>query len=459
MSEGLRVTRVFIKNILGIRELDFTPTDITVVGGGNRAGKTGVLKTIERGLKGGKGVVHLLRESETGEEIDHGEIGLEIESSEGPISIKETVTSDKASVEVTKGGHPVTSPREWLKTLFDPYSLNPVDYLSADGKKRQKLLLEAMPMTLQPAEIAEALDDANLTKKATEGLAPDTHALIALEFVRDWIFKDRTEVNRAVKDKRSTERDLRSSLPAAGVETDWDGELQAARRERDAMADQWNTRQSLIEEEARTTANDAKTLFEEEVERLRVAFEKGKEKARASQEAGIDAAANLRGRALEELAAEFRPRLATAEQRLGEISQARDQHLKAAGARDLLARTVVDAEKFERESERRTRALDRLDGLRERLLARLPIKNVTVSQGDVLWKGRPLDQASTTEQIGIVFQVAKLRAGPLKLMLIDRFESLDASQREAFIAAAKKMSGWQFIVTVVTEGPLYLEDV
>ena len=72
--------------------------------------------------------------------------------------------------------------------------------------------------------------------------------------------------------------------------------------------------------------------------------------------------------------------------------------------------------------------------------------------------GLPITNLSTSRQIKLALDIARATAGPLKLICIDRFESLDHEQREAFFKEIEG-DGFQYFISQVTSGDLTVETI
>src|SRR5262249_38285067 len=127
--------------------------------------------------------------------------------------------------------------------------------------------------------------------------------------------------------------------------------------------------------------------------------------------------------------------------------------------RSYVAKMESEAGDAERAAEERTEQIGRLDDLRASLLERLPIKGLSIQDGEIFVRNKPFDKLSTSEQMKFALQLATLRAGKLGLVCVDRLESLDPVQMEAFEKVAAALKGLQFIVTRVTDGALKVRSV
>lgn len=69
----------------------------------------------------------------------------------------------------------------------------------------------------------------------------------------------------------------------------------------------------------------------------------------------------------------------------------------------------------------------------------------------------PIRNLSTSRQIKLALDIAKATCGPLQLICVDRFESLDAEQRKIFSEEIEK-DDFQYFITNVTSGELKINS-
>lgn len=84
----------------------------------------------------------------------------------------------------------------------------------------------------------------------------------------------------------------------------------------------------------------------------------------------------------------------------------------------------------------------------------LPIKGLGINkQMQITIDGLPINNLSTSRRIKLALEIARATAGPLKMICVDRFESLDTTQREIFF---EEIAGddYQYWITQVTDGDM-----
>jgi len=83
----------------------------------------------------------------------------------------------------------------------------------------------------------------------------------------------------------------------------------------------------------------------------------------------------------------------------------------------------------------------------------LPIDGLSVRGQDILVNGHSIDTLSTSEQIRLAVRIARALAGDLKVICVDRYESLSETNRQAFEAEAEG-DDFEYFMTMVTSGPI-----
>jgi energy-coupling factor transporter ATP-binding protein EcfA2 len=449
----MKVAKISIRNILGIEELEINPGFITEVSGANGSGKTSCLEAIRCVLSGGHDGTLLRKGAKAGEAVLILEDGTEI---------RKRVTDDRSEVSVT---HPqfgkISKPAAYIKKLADALSLNPVRFLTAPKKERTDLLLQAIPMKVTAADLLF------VPMAALNGVDLDGHALEVLGAAGKAVYDLRTGVNRSATDKKATIRQMSETLPPEAPEGDWKDVLTAANDEWRKLYSATSAKLAEIDAgrvEALTAAEDeARTHVAKIKEDLQAAIDKLKTEAQAEIDQTLQGAreacekTDAEAKAMREAEeAIFRPKEAELKERIGHAKAMLEQQAQIAKAREFIAQLTDEAARLEAESARLTEALGKLDSLKGKMLAELPIEGLSVQDGDILIDGMPFDRANTARKVKVAIQIAQLRAAELGLVAVDGLECLDHSTFEAFQREAQA-SGLQFVISRVSDGPLTVE--
>lgn len=429
MTDTLKVTKIEIRNVLGIRELAFQPNGtLTTISGPNASGKSSVIDAINSVFEGGHDPTMLHDGAEEGEVL--------MMLSDG-VTIRKRITPARSRVTVRNpAGHKLSAPQTFINDLIDA---NPIDLLTLDAKDRAEYLLDSLPMAVDEADLEQAAGYVY-----DDEINADGHALEVIEDIRSEIYDDRTGVNRAAKEKRKTIKQLKESLPddegdeAESLQEQIDhieatrDELQAARSEElESISRQQTERESQIKDEAQKKIDKIKAERDEKLKKLMVETDQDRSHIKDGYAEDIT---------------ECKQHLAT----LRERQKSAQQHQNT---RQMIQEHQAQAEELEEESEAITQAIDNLDELKRETLSNLPIDgDATINaDGDIIENGIPFDRLNTARQIEIAVSIAQSRARftEVPIVCVDGVERLDDETMEAFREWAEE-TDLQLIVTRVT---------
>lgn len=428
----MRVQRIAIRNVLGIEELEIEPGSLTIIRGRNGLGKTSTLEAIRSVIEGGHDLT-LLR---TG--ADEGEVMLVLDDG---TELRKRITEKGSSVSVRHPEHGnVRGPQGYIQRLTDALSVNPIAFLTAPAKKRGEWLLEAIPMEVTVEDLAEAIGSDALLGPIDPRWA-EGHALEVIERVRKSVYDERTGTNRAAKEKRATVDQLSESLPndANAEDAGRAGEL------RQAYIDRLRARDADlrdIEQGRDRRLTDLRDETQRKIDELKAAAAAQADEIKAEADRRMSSVWEGAEGELSHLNAE----VATAEERERRADQ-------IANTRRIVQTITKEVENLERRSESLTAALEGLDGLKARLLERLPFPGMEIRDGEIYHDGVAFDRLNRAQQVKVAINVARLRAGNLGLICVDGLECLDAQTFETFCERASQ-EDLQLIVTRVSDGAL-----
>lgn len=406
----MKISHIKISNILGIDSLEFSPEGFTAITGPNGAGKTSILEAIKAATGQGHDAT-LLRKG-----ADKGEVVLVLDDG---TEIQQRVTPNRTTRDVVRDGKKITQPGNVIKSLTDALSVNPVEFLTARKQDRVKVLLESMPIKL---------DAEKLTEISGIPVRVDTeaHALHIIEAVRQQVYDDRTGTNRAIKEKDATINQLRMAMPDApgGVDGDEDQlrqQLEQARAARDAEVQRIDAKLTGIRQESADRIQKLKDDGQARIDAIRAEVQAAVEAERASLADTEAKAGRVRQKAIDACAAAAQP----LQSAIAAIAANRDAAAKRKATLETINQMIEDWEGLKGDAEMQTAALEAIDRYKSDLLASLPIPGVEVRDGEIYRDGVPFDRLNTAQRVGIAFEIAKLRAGDLRLICLDGMELLD----------------------------------
>ena len=202
----MRVSKIKIRNILGIEDLEFSPGAVTTISGANSTGKTSVLEALKSVILGGHDAT-LLRHG-----ANHGEVVLVLDDG---TEIKKSVDEDesKLSVKDAKLGR-LGAPKSFVDGLVKAQAFNPLQILDMDHKSRLDLLVSLIPKSEETDQQIQELIEKSSFSDSEKYSFLHMQPMRSLEAIRKRLYDERTGANRMAKDKRSTVEELSKTLPS-----------------------------------------------------------------------------------------------------------------------------------------------------------------------------------------------------------------------------------------------------
>ena len=519
-----KITRLEIKNCLGISELELQAGKVNMISGGNEQGKTSVLEVIEKGIRNTERRASFIRGGER-------EATLFIELDDG-LTIERKIKADgKGTSKVIRDGVKVPSPETYLKSLLgDGYGFSPIDFMLEKDTDKTKILLGLIPMRISESQLSEWFGE-------VPPVNMNQHALDVLQYLAEHYFYDkRTVANTEARECAREIQALYEQLPDNYDGAEWRevniGDLWKVVR--DAQQVNANREQADIAIEgydARLLAIDNRfdLKVKEQAEMLEFRKTKAAQSLEGSRQDIRDEISHVEAditdmeaeiKRLEEGIAANKNRIGLLENDLKNIDdntlalkyealqREHDAELKnieamRSGEKDVAAARLATAEAYLKDNpaqdiapleESATQAeamkgfiqlFDQMQTLRGQLrekqenashldscvnLARrlpvellktttLPVQGLGINdQMQITIDGLPIANLSTSQEIRLALDIARATAGPLKLICVDRFESLDSDRRQIFLSEIKE-DDYQYFITLVTQGDLQVKAV
>jgi len=444
----LRVSKISIKNILGVEEVEFEPGRLTVIKGPNNKGKTSVLEAIRSVFHGGNDAT-LLRHG-----ADEGQVVLILD--DGSEITEKVTAAGKRTVSVKNPNFGKSSrPQSVLDNLVNRLTLNPVEFLVSNSERQREMLLQAIPMTVTSEQIFEATG-------LRIDIDPKLHALEIIENNRAAIYAHRTSVNRELKDRQSTAKQLQESLPEDPPEGDWSTQYNCLSEALDDFDRDTTSRTRKLEgdlsreieglnEGLLTSTRNLERVAMERIEEIRQQLKLDSQELKNEYENArqdITEDANMHIMAWGEERDPKREHII--EQRQHAKTMA-DMSVRYESAKHLLLEMNEGAVELKLGSDRMTRALGGLEHLKEELTANLPISGLEIRDGELYLDGIKFSRWNEARRVTTAIELARLSAGSLGLVVVDGLERLNGETFEAFSEYLKNDETSQYVVTRVTD--------
>lgn len=459
----MKISRLEIRNCLGIKELEIQAGKVNIIKGGNEQGKTSVLEAIEKALYNTSRRPVFVRSGEA-------EGTLYVELDDG-VSIDRKIKSDgKESVKVTKDIDVFKKPETALKSLVGEFSFNPVDFIQKKDKEQTEILLSLIPMHITKENLQEWFDEVpqvNLNQ----------HAIEVLTYLAEKYFYDRrTLANGEVNECQAEIESLRKNLPDNYDPEEWRdinlSELFNAVREAeksnyfrveaqklisnlDGVVESINNKYDLLIVQEKQT-------IDKEIENLRAKIS-ALEAERGVKTAHIEAEEEKAIREVERKAQKAQEYLDEVEEKDIEPLQQKAEKAESMKSFVPLADNLHRAQdKLNKKQQvaswlnecvtiARQKPAELLTGLE------MPVKGLGINkQMQITIDGLPIKNLSTSRQIRLALDIAKATSGKLKLICVDRFESLDPEVQNEFF---NEIAGdeYQYFISQVAVGDLKVE--
>lgn len=504
----MKIARLEFRNCLGISELEHQAGKINLISGDNEKGKTSVLEAIEKALYNTDRRVKFVKDGEE-------EATLYVELDDGLIVDRKVKKDGQISIKVERDGALIKKPETFLKSLFGehPFAFNPVDFMQKKDKEQTEILLSLIPMRITEADLMKwfgEIPPVNLNQ----------HAIEVLKYLAEKYYYDmRTIANAEVKECQNEITSLFNQLPDNFDGDKWRnvniGELWNKVREAERVNAYREKAQQIIDGQTETVQaiknkydlkiSEAKEYcqfrvqkvkdgiktekeaikneiadFEEQIRQLQQKIElKKQELSQVDNKAKlkIEALKNEKEIQIKNIEEQMNQELEKAKFKVKEAQE----YLKNNPAIEVepLQKQAEEAEKMKgyvslwdnlvrlrtelKMKKARADQLDDFVALARRKPAELmkqvkmPVKGLGVNdEMQITIDGLPIKNLSTSRQIKLALDIARATAGPLKLICIDRFESLSPKNQKAMLEEMSK-DDCQYFISSVSEGDMKVE--
>ena len=413
----MKISKINIKNCLGIKEIEFNPTDVTLIEGKSKSGKTSIIDSIVQFLSNNGERPDFVR---TGEK--KGEVYIEFDN--GLIG-KKTFKSDgkPSSVSLEKDGMQPKGAETFLKSLFNPNQVNPISFISKSVKEQTETILSAVPMEL-PEEKIVLLFDENLAKNVM-----GEHALKICKYLESAYFDLRKESNSQIKYFESDIELLKNKIPYQYDAEKWcnfsiaeiSKKISDAAKQNEYIAN-CNKIISDVDNQKAILKNKRDSdieLINEKIKQLQRSIDEVTKKCDDDVELAEEKAAKSK----EWL---YGKEIIDTDPLLEEAKEAEKMKSFIGLADDLVKKQKwFEDEKLKNADYENKLKIAR--SLPAELIksANLPIKGMSINDsGEIVVNERPIKNLSGADRLDFAIEIAKLTCGELKTILVNGFEAM-----------------------------------
>lgn len=467
----MKVSTVKIKNMFGITERQISGSSSLELTGANGVGKSSVIDAIRYALTNKSDRKYIIRNGET-----EGEIIVETDSG---LSIDRKARSEQTDYKsVKQNGNAVGSPEAFLRTLFVPLQLNPMEFIGMTEKEQNTVILNMIQYKWDMSTIKEWFGEIPQDVNYDQNILS---VLYDIQAENGHYFQTRQDINRDIRSKKAVIADIAKALPMGYDGTIWENanigdlytKIERIRKDNHdieyakAMIDghDQKIRKFQADREISLAALDREITAESNQIDTELATLEERIKSLKDKRAGLAGKKEDRQKAIE---SEYKAAVAKFE---GEVSEyAELSKKKTTPVDDLIAEAdntekmkshvgewkrmlsiQEDVEKLEEQSQVLTQKIEKARSLPGEILAtaEIPIEGLTVKNGTPLINNLPVSNLSDGEKLSLCVDIAAQNPGGLQIILIDGVERLSDKNRNALYERCKS-KGIQFIATKTT---------
>lgn len=467
----MNIKKIKIKNLYGITEYESDGKSVEL-DGRNGAGKTSVIDAIRYALTNKSGRKYIVRNGET-----EGEILIETDNGIRINRKARTAQADYKSVK--KDGHEVGSPEAFLRDIFTPLQLSPVEFMSMTEKEQNAILLDLIKYDWNLQTIREWFGEIPSWVSYDQNIL---QVLYDIQSEKGDYFQTRQDINRDIRNKRAFIEDIAATIPEGYEAERWEsenvGELYRQIERIRKKNEEISLAKSYIEQrDNKIRAFDAEreislAALDRETSTERERLVKEREKLQAQLKENQMKIDNLSERKMDkievinqtynaniakynsaieqykELAA-MEPEDCTALEETAQYTERMKSHLNEYNRMRALQVALENQYAFSAEL---TEKIEKARSLPGEILqdAEIPIAGLTVKDGIPLINNLPISNLSDGEKLDLCIDVAIQKPNGLQIILIDGVEKLSTQMRRELYQKCKD-KGLQFIATRTTD--------
>ena len=416
------ITQISITNVMGIKSLFLRAGQITHIRGKNGTGKTSIEQALRAALKGEIHPHILNKDAEKGEIIvwlDEGQI------------VKRKVGGSRPTLTVQDHtGKNIKSPATWLSERFDLASINPIDLVQADTRKRIEMLFAAADVTLRADKLEEVTGNAVDYDEATGrpvffSLATNNAGIRIKDLIRE-IEEKRGHIGTLRSEKKTMIEQLTESLNPNILNMD-DVQLRLAK-----LLEKQGEHRRIAESLRKKTRNEISASYATEIQAKQQRSGEILMQIKQLQEEEEQINSYLKGafaerdNEIEEKIAEIDGNLIHLNDKI-ELERESLQNERVAIENDMNTKKIIQEQRT-RYEEMDTKwhilqsARNKLREYMVHMLSNLDIPGIEVD-GDIMIEGVPWDALNTAKKVEVATKIACHNEA--KVIFVDNIQDLD----------------------------------
>ena len=469
----MKIVKLKIKNLFGISEYEAGGSDVEL-SGQNGVGKTSVLDAIKYALTNKSDRKYIVRNGETeGEVLIETDTGLRIN--------RKARTNQADYKSVKQNGLEVGSPETFLRDIFTPLQLNPVEFMGMTEQQQNTIILDMIEYEWDLNKIKEWFGE------IPAWVNYDQNILCVLNDIQSEkgdYYQNRRNIDRDIRNKKAFVEDIAEGIPVNYDVDKWErasaGEIyrQIERIQKDnqniqkAKALQENrvskVRKFEADKEIETAALNTEIAnrhnqiekdilkLQEQIKVLQVESEgladKKKDKLDVIENKFRAAVAQYDAEV--EAYSEYQDKEPQDVQNLMEEAKNIENMKAHINEYRRMQSLQNEIEELGEKSRHLTDMIEKARMLPGEILANctIPIQGLTVKDGTPLINGLPVSNLSDGQKLDLCIDVAIQNPKGLQIVLIDGVEKLSTALRDKLYLKCKS-KGIQMVATRTTDEP------
>ena len=467
----MNITKIKIKNLYGIKEYEADGRSVEL-SGKNGTGKSSVLDAIKYALTNKSNREYIVHNGET-----EGEIIVETDTG---LSIDRKARTTKADYKsVKRNGLEVGSPEAFLRELFTPLQLNPIEFMNMDKKQQNAIILDMIEYPWDMDKIKEWFGE------IPAWVSYDQNILSVLNDIQaengDY-YQNRRNIDRDIRNNKAFVEEIAASIPAGYDVERWENasvgdiyrQIERIQRENQLIEKAKMLRDSreskirkfdadreinitALDREIANRANQIEKSIASLEEQIRE-YQKEKEQLASKKQDKLEVIEQTYRANVAQYDAEVAEYVEYMDKDPGDVTELQEQAHEIENMQShineykRMLRLQDEIAEMREESQQLTDKIEKARTLPGEILANcsIPIKGLTVENGIPLINGLPVSNLSEGEKLDLCIDVALQNPNGLNIILIDGVEKLATDMREKLYAKCKE-KGLQFIATRTTD--------